>query len=254
MVVLIGSSVRFLILLPAILLLFSAPGLARQGRQPKLPLEEIVQHFAEKEEEYAGAHSRYTYRLRVKVQEIDEEGDVVGEFEQVANVAGAGGRRRLQLTGNPSVDLRHLDVRRVELEDLEFVPLFILSVEDIPKYDITYLARERVGEVDTYVFRLEPKEIPRYPDTLFEGIVYVDADKLDIVRALGRLLPKRDQGVFKGYFSRHLELYRQPVDDYLFTTYISAEDVISARQGTTRVRLILRFSDHQSTGEATAGP
>lgn len=245
---------RLPVLLPALLLLLSDLGFAWQRSQPKLPLEEIVQHFAEKEEEYAAAHARYHYRLRVKVQELDEEGDVLGEFEQVGNVGGAAGRRRLQLTGNPQVDLRYLDVRRVELEDLEFVPLFVLSVEDIPKYEITYVARERVGEVDTYVFRLEPKEMPRYPDTLFEGIVYVDADKLDIVRALGRLLPKREQGVFQGKFSRHLELYRQPVDDYLFTTYISAEDVISVRGGTMRVRLILRFTDHQRADEPTAGP
>jgi hypothetical protein len=217
---------RLLVLLPAVLLLLSDPGLAAQRGQPKLPLEEIVQHFAEKEEEYAAAHAQYHYRLRVKVQELDDESDVLGEFEQVGNVIGAAGRRRLQLTGNPQVDLQYLDVRRVELEDLEFVPLFILSVEDIPKYEITYLAKERVGEVDTFVFRLEPKEMPRYPDTLFEGI----------------------------NFSRHLELYRQQVDDYLFTTYISAEDVISVRGGTTRVRLILRFADHQSTDEPTAGP
>lgn len=247
-------SKRALVLLPLVLLALSDPGLAAQRSQPKLPLEEIVQHFAEKEEEYATAHAKYHYRLRVKVQELDDESDVLGEFEQVGNVVGAAGRRRLQLAGNPQVDLQYLDVRRVELDDLEFVPLFILSVEDIPKYDVTYLAKERVGEVDTYVFRLEPKEMPRYPETLFEGIVYVDADKLDIVRALGRLLPKREQGVFQGTFSRYLELYREPVDDYLFTTYISAEDVISTREGTTRVHLILRFTDHQRADEAAVGP
>jgi len=254
MTVFIRPTARFLPLLPVFLLLFSAAGDARQGSSPKLPLEEIVQHFAEKEEEYAAAHARYHYRLQVKVQEISEEGGVLGEFVQLAEVVGAGGRRRLQLVGNPQADLQYLDVRRVELEDLEFVPLFVLSVEDIPKYDITYLARERVGEVDTYLFRLEPKEIPRYPETLFEGIVYVDADKLDIVRALGRLLPKRDQGALKGYFHRHLELYREPVDGYLFTTYISAEDVIEARGQATRARLILRFSDHQRADEAAAVP
>lgn len=253
MVVPARRSFRSAVLLPTALILLLGLSGRPQSREPRLPLEEIVRHVAEKESEYAAAHAHYQYRLSVKVQEVDEDGGVVGEFEQTGAVLGPAGRRRLQLAGNPHVDLRHLDIRQVALSDLEFVPLFVLSPDEIPKYNITYVSQERVDEINTYLFRLEPNEVPRYPHTLFEGIVWVDADKLDIVRALGRLVPSRDTGAFNGYF-RRLELYRQPVDDYLFTTFIRGDDVISARQPPTRARLILRFSDYQRADDSTPSP
>jgi hypothetical protein len=225
-----------------------------QSQEPSLPLEEIVSHFAEKEAEYARAHSLYRYQLSIKIQEFEEDNRVVGEFEQVSEVGfDPSGRRPARLRGNPRSDLAHLGVTRVELSDLQFVPLFILSPEEIPDYEITYLTRERLDEVDTYVFRLERRGVPRLPDRSFEGIVWVDADKLDIVRAHGRSLPAGEQGVFSGYF-RRLEIFREPVDDYLFPTFIRADDVLSARRRTTRARLILRFTDHERVREPASVP
>ncbi|MGH9805533.1 MAG: hypothetical protein ACRD4D_10215, partial [Candidatus Acidiferrales bacterium] len=228
-----------------VLLTWAAPLAAPQSRAPQQPLEEIVQRFAEKENAYAGAHGLYRYRLTVRVAELGEGNRVLGEFEQVGEVDfDPSGRRRMRLLENPRTDLIHLSIPRVELTDLEFVPLFIARPENVPKYDITYLTRERVDEVETYLFRLQPKEVVRLPDELFEGIVYVDADQLDVVRAHGKLLPVRGGGVFGDYF-KTVELYREPVDGNLFTTFVRADDVLSARGETVRIRLTLRFSNHE---------
>lgn len=242
------------VLLPVAVMLLGGLVGVPQERQPSQPLEEIVKHFAEKEAEYARAHALYRYQLTVRIQEIGENNTVLGEFEQVADVDfDASGRRRARLRENPRVDLLHLKVQRVELEDLEFVPLFILAPEDIPKYDITYLARERLDEVDSYVFRLAPREVVRLPERLFEGIVWVDAEKLDIVRAHGRSLPPHSGGVFGSYFQR-LELFREPVDDSLFTTFIRGDDVISAREENVRARLTLRFSNYERVRQSPPVP
>jgi len=248
-----GKPLRVFSLLAAALLL-AGDADTQQSQQPSQPLDEILRHFAEKETEYARAHALYRYQLSVKIQEIGEDGGVVGEFEQVAEVDfGPGGRRRASLQGNPRTDLRYLGVTRVELTDLEFVPLFVLAPEDIPNYDITYLGRERLDEVSTYMFRLAPRGVPRLPEHFFEGIVWVDADKLDIVRALGRTLPVQDQGALNGYF-RRLEIFREPVDDYLFPTFIRADDVISTGRTPTRARLVLRFSQHEKVRESAPAP
>jgi len=227
----------------AALLALNAAGTASQ-EAPKQPLDEIVQHFAAKEEEYARAHALYRYRLSVKVQEL--EGDqVLGEFEEALDVDfDSSGRRRTRVRDNPRVDLVQLSITRVDLEDLEMIPLFILSPAQIPDYEITYLTRERVDEVETYLFRLKPAHPVRPGERLFEGIVWVDAEKLDVVRAHGRSRPARTGGAFGGYFQR-VEVFREPVGDYLFPTFVRADDVLAVRDRPVRARLIVRFSHHE---------
>jgi hypothetical protein len=227
------------------LLLSGAPAVP-QGEQPKQPLDEVVRHFAQKEAEYATAHRFYDYELSVRVQEVDGEGNVVGEFEQVGEVhLDASGRRRLRLEGNPRIDLTKLEISRLELGELEFIPLFIdLSAEQLPNYDVTYLTSERVDEVDTFLFRLQPSRPVRPGETLFEGIVWVDAGKLDIVRLHGRWLPVRSMGALKEYF-RRVEVFREPVDGYLFPTFVRADDVLAVRDFPLNARLVVRFRNHK---------
>lgn len=208
------------------------------------PLEEIVKHFAEKELEYAQAHAQYHYRLAVKLQELDGEGAVLGEFTEVIEASlSPTGRRIDRIVKGPHSSLRHLGVARVELLDLSEVPLFTVRPADLSLYRFEYVGTEKIDEVDTFIFRVTPLSLPR-DRTLFEGLVWVDAEKLDIVKHFGRSVPGRQGGVLKQYFQR-VEVYREPVDTYLFPTFVEGGDVLKVTEETIRARLILRFSDHQ---------
>ncbi len=226
-------------------------GAAAPQGPPGQPLEEIVRRFAQKEAEYARAHASYRYRLSVRVQELAPDDTVLGEFEQKLEVGfDRSGRRTARPLENPHVDLAYLKLASVGLEDLAFIPLFILSPEEIPDYEITYLTSERVDEVDTYLFRLKPNRPVRPNERFFEGIVWVDAEKLDIVRAHGRALPARSAGAFGAYF-RRVEVFREPVDDYLFPTYVRSLDVLQARGQRIDARLVVRFTDHERVRPGT---
>ncbi|MFQ5926646.1 MAG: hypothetical protein ACE5MH_04340 [Terriglobia bacterium] len=208
------------------------------------PLEEIVEHFAQKEAEYAQAHAHYAYRLSIKVQELDGAGSVVGEFsEALAVTLSPTGRRIDRIVEGPASSLQHLGITRVELFDLSEVPLFSVRPEDLPLYRFDYVGTERLDEVDTFVFRAIPTLLPRNK-VLFEGLLWVDAEKLDVVKVFGRSVPARRAGVLKNYFQR-VEVYRQPVDDFLFPTFIQGDDILRVTDETLRARLILRFSNHQ---------
>ena len=208
-----------------------------------------MQRFAEKESEYAAAHSRYDYNLTVRVQELDADDDVIGSFEQKGRVEfNSRGQRVLTLFSNPQSDLTRLGIQGVSLDDLVRVPLFILRPEEIEKYDITYLTSEKVDEVNTHLFRLRPKGVPRLPDIYFQGIVWVDARHFDVVRAQGRLVPAYTSGVFGRRFQT-IEIFRQPVDDYLFTTYVRSDEVLLVRNGEEiRAQLVVRFDGHELRG------
>src|ERR1051326_8187797 len=54
--------------------------------QPPIPVDEIIRRFAEKEKEFKLARAAYTYRQDVKVQELDANDRVTGEFNQVSDI------------------------------------------------------------------------------------------------------------------------------------------------------------------------
>lgn len=237
------AGVFSLVLLVAILAgsEFSTP-----AQEPKLPrpLEEIIRHFAQKEAEYARAHALYAYRLTIKLQELGANGNVLGEFNETLAVSRSPtGRRIDRVVEEPKSSLQHLAISRLELFDLRDVPLFTVSPEDLHLYQFDYLGPERVDEVDTFVFRVAPTAV-RSPRPLFEGLLWVDAEKLDVVKAFGRTLPTHGAGVLKDYFPR-VEIYREPVGEYLFPTYIQGNDVLRVVGETVHARMILRFSQHE---------
>ncbi len=55
------------------------------------------------------------------------------------------------------------------------------------------------------------------------------------------LRPLGDDG---GYFQR-MEIFREPVDKFMFPTFIRAEDTLAAREQTVRLQLTVRFSKHE---------
>lgn len=238
------NSLRLGLLVAAALCLAATPA-APQRQEPGLPFDDIVRNFAEKEQDYARAHALYRYQMSVKLEELGEESAVLGEFEQTSEVDyDERGQRRARARENPRTDLLYMSVHRVDLQDMDFIPLFILAPSEISDYDIRYVTKERLDEVDTYVFRLTPRGVVRYPDRRFEGVVWVDAERLDIVRALGRSLPAQTGGVFGGYFQR-MEIFREPVEGFMFPTFIRAEDTLAAREQSVRLRLTVRFTKHE---------
>ena len=110
-------------------------------------------------------------------------------------------------------------------------------------YRFDYVGSEQLDEVNTFIFRATPSVVPR-DRVLFEGLLWVDAEKLDVVKLFGRTLPARRAGVLKDYFQR-VEAYREPVDSYLFPIFIQGDDILRVGEETLRARLFLRFSDHK---------
>ncbi len=235
-------------LLPATLFCALALAPAQETPPPQAglprPLEEIVRHFAEKELEYARAHAQYNYRLAIKIQEIDGDGSVRGEFREVIEASvSPTGRRIDRIVEGPASTLQHLGIQKLELFDLSEVPLFTVSPEDLTLYRFEHVGSERLDEVDTFIFRATPTVQPR-DKMLFEGLLWVDAEKLDVVKAFGRSVPSRRGGVVKNFFPR-VEVYREPVDAYLFPTFVQGDDILRVLDEPLRARIILRFSDHK---------
>src|SRR5271157_2673722 len=115
----------------------AVPCLAADGPDPSP--DEIIRKFAAKEAEFRKARENYTYRQSLKMEEVDGSGRVEGKWEMVSEITfGPNKKREEKVTYAPMVTLKNLILSPQDEQDLRSVQPFVLTTEDISKYDIQY--------------------------------------------------------------------------------------------------------------------
>jgi hypothetical protein len=207
-------------------------------------VDEIVQKFAAKEADFALARENYTYRQSARIQELDAAGNVEGRWEMVSDIIfTAEGKRTEKVVRSPVPSLRNILLTPEDLEDLRNVQPFVLTTKDLPKYSIQYLGKERVDEIDCFVFSVKPKKMEQGQRS-FQGQVWVDDRDLQIVKSYGRgvgLLKRNEDQQFPKF-----ETYREQIDGkYWFPTYTIANDTLHFRDRDQRIRQVVRYEDYK---------
>ena len=211
----------------------------------ELQTEEIIQKFAAKEAEFAKARENYTYRQTVRIQELSEGGAVGGRHEMVSDIIfSADAKRSEKVVRAPVSTLRNLIISPEDEQDLRNVQPFVLTTNEISKYDIRYLGKQKADEIPSYVFAVKPKKMEQ-GQRYFEGQIWVDDRDLQIVKTYGKgvgLLKKGSDQQFPRF-----ETYRQQIDGkYWFPVYTSADDTLHFDSGLSqRIRMIVKYEDYK---------
>jgi hypothetical protein len=191
---------------------------------PPLAPEEIMRRFAARESEFEQALSHYSYQRSARVQTIDEDDHVDGEYYQVDDVSfDATGKRTEKTVYAPQNTLQRVTMSPSDLQNIQSSDFFVLTTEQIGQYNLTYVGRQKVDEVDCYVFDVTPKVLEkklRY----FSGRIWVGAAGLQIVVTEGRMVSAVTR---KKDLDPPLMTWRQPVDgQYWFPAYAKAEGIL----------------------------
>jgi len=212
--------------------------------QPPIPVDDIIRKFAEKEKQFKIARASYTYQQDVKVQELDGNDRVRGEFNQVSEITfDAGGKRTERIVYAPRVTLERIGMTSQDLQDLREIQPFVLTSDDIQKYDLKYQGKDKVDEIECYVFDVSPKKIEK-DQRYFEGKIWVDDQDLQIVKTYGKAVPDIKKRGEENLFPK-FETYREQVDDYWFPTYTRAMDTLQFSSGPVRMREIIKYDKYK---------
>jgi len=212
---------------------------------PALPEAEIIRRFTDKEENYLQARASYTYRRTVRIQEFGPDGQPSGEFVVVTQPArDADGKYFEKVVERPHSSLQHLFLRTEDIEGLQRVPVFPVTAGQLAKYNLKYLGKEQVDEIDCYIFQAKPKAVER-TKAYFDGIVWVDAKYLEVVKTYGKWVT--DQGdmhsVAQLPFSL-FETYRENVDGkYWFPNYSRSDEALNQKGLEIPVRIVIKWTD-----------
>ena len=212
---------------------------------PAMPVDEIIQKFTQREEEFRKERDNFTYTQDVTFQTIDQDGQVDGEFHEVRDILFTpDGKRFDKVTFAPVTTITRLGMTQQDFDDIEKVWPFVMTSAELPKYDVKYVGREHVDELETYVFDLEPKRLEK-GQRYFRGRVWVDDKDLQIVKTSGTstgLLKKKEDQAFP-----HFENYRENIEGrFWFPTYTRADDVLHFKTGDdVRVRIAVHYKNYK---------
>ena len=201
--------------------------------------------------------NHYTYRRTARVQTIDDDNKVDGEWYEVDDVIfDSTGRRTEKTVFAPSSTLERVMMSPSDLQDIQHGYSFVLTTEEILQYNLKYVGRQKVDEVDCFVFDVEPKTIEK-KKRYFEGRIWVDSTDLQIVVTNGRMVPDDTR---KGNEDLHppFMTWRQQVDGkYWFPVYTKGEGILHFAGGSgymaqdVHIRDTIKYGDYKQFGSTS---
>ena len=225
---------------------------------PTMPTDQIIKQFAAKETEFQEALNHYTYRRVARVQTVDDDTNKVdGEWYEVDDVTFTPeGARSEKVVFAPASSLSRVMMSPSDLQDIQHGYPFVLTTADLPAYDVKYVGRQKVDDLDCYVFDVSPKIIEKKKRYL-DGRIWVDATDLQIVVTNGRMVPDDTK---KGQEDLHppFMTWRQQVDGhYWFPVYTKGEGVLHFTGGNgymsddVHIRDTVKYTDYKRFGTTT---
>lgn len=237
-----------------------AQGVCDPGNGPLSPTQpsgitpaDIIQKFAAKEAAFKAAREHYGYTLDVTVQTLDHSGRVDGEYRQISKITlNDVGKRVEETTFAPESTLRRLSLSEDDFDDIRERLPFAFTPEELPHFSISYVGRQHVDQLSTYVFDVYPQKTrkERKEHKVFHGRIWVDDQDLTIVKTCGQ--PREDETANPGKKNATANLtplfvtYRQAVDgQFWFPTYSRADEILQFPRELVHIREVVKYSDYR---------
>jgi len=215
---------------------------------PAIPIEQIIAKFSQHESEFKRERDNYTYTQTFVFQTLDYDGQPDGEYRLTTDVSFTPeGKRYEKDTYAPVSSITRLQFTKQDIDDLRSIQPFVLTAEELPKYNVTYVGKQIVDELHTYVLDVAPKKMEK-DERYFQGRVWVDEKDLQIVKSYGKAVPdiikKNNENIFP-----HFTTYRENITGpYWFPTYTHADDTLNFRAGGVHIRFTVKYANYKRFG------
>jgi len=215
---------------------------------------EVIKQFTQRESELFETWKDYAYKQESTIQVLGPANTVSGDFYQVSEfVFNDAGKRIQRIVKAPPSSLEQMGILTAEDKNaLINLQPFALTAQELPNYNMSYVGKEKVDDLNTYVFDVMPKvmgnqqelrrmKAQKIEGKFFQGRIWVDDQDLQVVKVQGKVVPE-----FKQRFPK-FETYRENIDGrYWFPTYTYGDDVLSFDDGgSLHVRMVIKYKDYR---------
>jgi hypothetical protein len=213
---------------------------------------QIVEKMGQRESAFAAARQEYTFRQDVKFNTIsDDTNRPDGEYHQITDISfGPDGRREEHVVFAPQNTIQRVIMTENDFKEIQDKLPFILTAPELPQYDLTYLGKQHVDDLDTYVFDVKPKVLVK-KQRYFQGKVWVDQQDDEIVLINGITVPQDTRPGHEDLSPPYTTYYQQIDGKYWFPVYTKAEGTLhfAAQHGAlsndTHVKTVVKYTDYK---------
>ena len=208
-------------------------------------VDRIIQTFTAKEGQFRKALNEYAFKRDAVLQSLGMGGQITGEYHRVSSFTFDDQGNRFEKISYFPMPSFQGTISQEDLEDLGGIQPFALEPSKITQYDFKYVGKEKIDELNLYVFDVSPKVMPdpkKTKERFFLGRIWVEDQDLQIVKTKGKGVPETKKNKFPT-----VETYREQVDGrYWFPTYSYADEELVFDSGETlHIRMKVRYSDFE---------
>jgi hypothetical protein len=217
---------------------------------PPLPAQEIIQRFTANEDQIKKAFDAESFDQSVRVEELADNG---GEFDFTGHVyTKPDGERYVRVVSPPVSHLKYTEFSLEDVKTVDAIPLFVLTTNQLPFYNLSYEGKEKLDEINTFIFRVQPKQLSNRP--LFDGVVWVDDQDFAIVKSYGKFVTEAGDAAGSFPFSM-IDIYRENLVGHLwFPTYLRSESEVKSPNADIPIRLIVRSTNFKPETSPSTAP
>jgi hypothetical protein len=181
----------------------------------------------------------------------DDTGKPDGEYQQVTDIVFSDdGARTEHVIFAPANTIQKVIMTENDFADIEHRLPFVLTTPELPEYDLTYLGRQKVDDIDTYVFDCRPKVLEKNK-RYFQGKVWVDQQEYEIVLINGKAVPDNLKRGHEDLSPPYTTYYQEVDGGNWFPVYTKADGVLHfpAEYGSmgqdVHLRYVVKYEDYK---------
>jgi outer membrane lipoprotein-sorting protein len=237
-----------LILVLVCLLVVSAFGQASSVVKTDLSqaeIDRIVKKFTQNEALFRQALNVYAFNRYATMQTVGMGGQISGTFKRDSYLTfNEAGERFEKILFAPISTVTEISISVEDIDNLGGIDPFAIEPKVANQYNFTFLGKEKIDELNLYVFEVGPKVMPDWKKGLakfFQGRIWVDDEDLMIVKSKGKAVPEGKQRFAT------METTRENVDGkYWFPSFTSSDDELVFDNGqATKMRIRVRYKDYK---------
>jgi len=213
----------------------------------QLSPDEIIKKLAAKGSELKTARTRYTYLIEMKLQTISQADTITGEYRRASQISFDKDGKMKENVYEERSTIKTFRIGESDIEDLLTIYQFIPDAETLSNYRLSYVGKERIDEVNTYVFDAQPIKVPdpkKSAERVLRGRIWVDDIDFQIVKVSGKSLPES-----RNNRTPRFETYYQQVGKYWFPAYTSSDDILDFGAGRVKLRMAVEYSNYKQSEE-----